>query len=236
MQVRNLLFRPYRFFERGGSRPSVSLLVVALLTVVTFAFGWAVFEVLLDRIDGTVMVDNPEYPGDVFCQGSFEQPTFGDCDAPRQVERDIDTTITDARGRFLVLSLFGPVLGWVVTGLYLHVGSWLAGDEGTVRDSFAVAAWGLVPAALSIVVGMAVLWVTFDPVTVTPEPDSDAVLDIVMTELGAFETTATVLGLVSLGWGAYIHDAGLVATRGVDRPQAFFIAVTLALLGSIGTL
>lgn len=214
----------------------MALLVVVLFTVVTVGFGWAFFEVLLGRIDGTVMVDNPEYPGEAFCQGSFEQPTFGDCDAPKEVERNVDTVITDARGQFLGRFLLFPALGWLFSGFFLHVGSWLAGNEGTVKDSFAVAAWGLVPAAFSIVVLTAVLWFTFDPITVTPESDPEGFLEIAMAELGAFETTATVLGLVSLAWSAYIHDAGLVATRGVDRPQAFFIAGLLAFFGFIGIL
>jgi hypothetical protein len=229
----NLLFRPYRFFERGGSRPLASLLVVALFTVVAFGFGFVFFEVLLNRIDGTVMVDNPAYPGDAFCQGPFD-PTIGDCDAPREVERNIDTTITDVRGRFLVLFLFVPVLGWLVSGLFLHVGSWLAGDEGTVKDSFAVAAWGLAPSGFSMLLGMAVLWVTFDPITVTPESNTEEFLNIAMAELEAFEITATVLSLVTLVWSAYIYVDGLIVTRGVDGPQAVAIVGVLAVFGLIG--
>jgi hypothetical protein len=94
-QARTLLFRPHRFFERWGSRPLASLLVVGLLTVVTLGFGWVVFEVFLTRINGTVMVDNPAYPGDAFCQGPGDPP-IGDCDAPREVERDIDTVLTSS--------------------------------------------------------------------------------------------------------------------------------------------
>lgn len=211
-----------------------SLLVVALSTVGVFAFGWAFFEVLLDRINGTVMLDNPAYPGDAFCQGPSD-PFVGDCDAPREVERNIDVIITDVRGQFLGLLFIAPSLGWLFRGFFLHVGSWLAGNEGTVKDSFAIAAWGLAPGVFSILVLTAVLWVTFDPITVTPESNPEGFLDIAMAELEAFVTTATVLGLVSSVWGAYIHFGGLVATRGVHRPQAAVIVGLLAFLELIGS-
>ncbi|MFB6227517.1 MAG: hypothetical protein ABEH88_02870 [Halobacteriales archaeon] len=67
------------------------------------------------------------------------------------------------------MSRLTPVRNLLFSGFFLHVGSWLAGNEGTVADSFAVAAWGLVPTVFSILVLTAVLWVTFDPMTVTPE-------------------------------------------------------------------
>jgi hypothetical protein len=232
-EVVDLLFRPRRFFERGGSRPLQSLVVVAVVTIIAFAFGWAFFELLVARIDGTVMAENPAYPGDAFCQIN---PAAEGCDAPREVRRDIDTVIADVRGEVLVLFLFFPPLGWLFSGLFLHVGSWLAGDEGTAKDSFAIAAWGVAPVVFSLVVGMAVLRVTFDPVTVTAGTNADQFLDLVTEELDPFVSAATVFGIGSTLWGAYINHGGLVATRGVRSPRAAVIVGVLAALNVVAIL
>jgi hypothetical protein len=240
--ARDLLFRPGEFFERGGSRPFPALVVVGVVSVIVFAAGWTVFEMMITRINGTVMVDNPAYPGDAFCQGTGDpfvgkgDPFVGNCDAPEKVERDVDAILEELRGGFLLVFLFGPVLGWLFIGLVLHVGSWLAGDEGTVKDSFAVAAWGTVPSVFSIAIGVAVFWVTFDPITVTPDSTPEEFVDLVTAEFERTRGVNTLVGIVTVLWSAYIHVGGLVATRGVPRSRAVFIAGIVAVLAVIGTL
>jgi len=233
--ARDLLFRPREFFERGGSRPFPALVVVGVVSVIVFAAGWTVFEMMITRINGTVMVDNPAYPGDAFCQGTGD-PFVGNCDAPEKVERDVDAILEELRGGFLLVFLFGPVLGWLFSGLVLHVGSWLAGDEGTVKDSFAVAAWGTVPSVFSIAIVVAVFLVTFDPITVTPDSTPEEFVDLATAEFERTRGVGTLVGIVTALWSAYIHVGGLVATRGVPRSRAVFIAGIVAVLAVIGTL
>ena len=233
--ARVLLVRPRRFFERRGSRPKLALVAVAVVTLAVFVAAWSVFELFMARIDGTVMVDNPAYPGDAFCRGPGD-PIAGDCDAPKQVERDIDTVIAEVRGEFLGFALVVSVVAWLFNGLLLHVGSWLAGNEGSVVDSFAVAAWGLIPTVFSVVTAVTVLWLTFDPITVTPEDTPEQFLDVASTQLGTLTTVGIPLQIASVLWSAYIHIGGLVATRGVPRSRAVFIAGIVAVLALAGTL
>jgi len=141
--------------------------IVVLATVASLAAVWILTETFAARTDGTVLVDDPDHPGEAFCEGPLGE-NESDCEQLPDVERDIDAAIHEARGRLFGSLFLAVPVGRLFVGLLLHAGSRLAGGEGGVGDSFAVAAWGMIPGVVALAVGPAVLRLTFDPVTVTP--------------------------------------------------------------------
>lgn len=229
MRPRTPLLRPDRFFAERELN-DLRLLVVATILVVSVpaavsGVGW----VLTERVDGTVMVDNPERPSEAFCQGAPDSMDAG-CDAPAEVERNVDGPIDDAMGEFVGPALVGFPLVVLLVGLLLHAGSWLAdGTNGPAR-SFAVALWGLVPSLLGLAFALAVTWLVYDPLTVTPETDPSVLVEHTRRELTPLTTWGPVVsGLVTL-WGAVIWRYGLVEERGLRGAEASAVAGVTAVL------
>jgi hypothetical protein len=61
------------------------------------------------------------------------------CDAPAQIERNIDTVFAEAIGQLIAPTLLGSLIVLVLVGGLLHFGSWLLGGENGAAASFAVA-------------------------------------------------------------------------------------------------
>lgn len=228
MAPRTPLLHPDRYFADREPGVGRTLAVVALVTVGSMAGVYAIGWVFADRIDGTVTMDNPERPPEAFCDAS----TFEDdgCDQPREVERNIDEILSDAVGGIAGQLLWAMPLVWLLVGLLVHAGSWLAGGEGSAGRSFAVTAWGLVPSLAALAVGVAVLAVTFDPVTVTPADEPAVLQDRIMAQFGALRTAGAVLGLVTTAWGAVVWRFGLERWRGLSGAAATAVATVVALL------
>lgn len=234
MVPRTPLLHPDRYFTARRANFARALGVVAVLTALTvvavFVLGW----ILTARIDGTVMVDNPARPSDAFCSNDFFDGNG--CDQPRRVERNIDSIFNSAISKVAGQMVWGIPFAWLLFGLLLHAGSWLAGGENGASASFTVAAWGLVPSVVSMAIGLGVLYLTFDPVTVTPAHNPEMFREQVLGELGALSTAGTLLGVGTAVWSGVIWRFGLEHARRLSAGAATAVAAVGTLLTILASL
>lgn len=232
MAPRTPLLRPDRYFRERRVSLLRGVAVVAAVTVALVAALYGVGYVMAANVDGTVLVDNPAYPGDGFC----ESPPPGEwgCDEPPQVERNVDDPLWDGVNEAVVGLFWVPVVGWLLTGTVLHAASWLAGGEGGPARTFAVAAWGMAPAVVSLTTGVALLAATFDPVTVTTGTDPAAAAAAVRESVGALETFGAVGGALTSLWTGVVWFFGLHHARDLPPGRAAAVAGGLTLLLLLG--
>ncbi|NHN46635.1 YIP1 family protein [Halostella sp. JP-L12] len=231
MSPRTPLLRPGRYFDERGVSLARGLAVVALVTAAMVAGVYGMGLIFTERIDGAVTVDNPERPPDAFCEGSAgSEQLASSCDEPKEVKRDIDEFLWKAVGKSASGLVLGLPIVWLFVGGLLHAGSWLAGGEGSARNSWAVAAWGLAPGVAGFAVGLVVLALTFDPVTVSSSAEPAALRREVIDSLGALEVAGTVTGVATTLWGAVIWRVGLQEGRNVGGTAASAVAGAAALL------
>ena len=159
MSPRTPLIRPDRYFATHEAAVFRVLIILGVLTVAGPATVYGVGWILVDHIDGTVVIDNPYRPPAVLCDGAIDSAGFdkADCDRPREIERNVDRLLWSAIDELLLPALVAFPIAWVLIGLFLHVGSVLATGEGGILPSFAVAAWGMLPTLVSLVVMLPVL-------------------------------------------------------------------------------
>ncbi|WP_254823530.1 Yip1 family protein [Haloglomus halophilum] len=225
------LRRPDRYFSERtaslGRGVAVAGLTILVLLAGVYALGW----MFAANIDGTVTVDNPAYPGDTFCDGdSPGRFTPSGCDEPEQVERNIDHFIWKAIGTVAGQLAIGLPIVWVLVAGTLHAGSWLANGEGPFGRTLTVAAWGMVPALLGMVVTLLAFWVTFDPITVSSGQDPAAFRDQAIAQLDAMRLVGQASGVLTMAWGAVIWRFGLLHERGVSGTAASAVAAVAAVL------
>lgn len=237
MAPRTPLLRPDRYFAERDLSLGRVLAVFGLVLFAGLAAVYGVGYLLVTHIDGTVMVDNPERPPELFCDGDMEFEIYddADCDAPREVEQDVDPLLWDAVGELAGPMLVGMLL--VVAGVTasLHAGSWLAGGKNGVTASFAVAVWGMTPIVVVAPASIAVLWALLDPVTISagsPEP----AIDRLLSQLRAHQSVGTVSSVLSGVWSAAIWRFGLEHERGIEGVAATGVAVVTAMLLVLGGL
>jgi hypothetical protein len=236
MAPRTPLLHPGRFFAERSPHFGRIILVFALVVFAGLATVYGVGYLLVAHVDGTVMVDNPERPPEMFCDSEMDSMPFdeSDCDAPQQVERDIDSIIWDAIGEFA-----GPMLGGMlilILGLtmVIHAGSWLAGGTNGVAASFAVTVWGLAPMLLVVPLSMVAMAVVLDPVTLSSAQDPSSAFAGLERQLRSYQWIGTISTVVSSLWSAAIWRFGLKHERGVSGAAATAIAGAVALLVVIG--
>jgi len=236
MRPRTPLLRPDSYFARRTPDPVRGLILAVVVTLGSLVAIWLLGAVFMDRIDGTVAVDNPNRPPEGFCDdgtdGAFEEMDASafDCDAPAQVDRDIDTILGDAMGQFYGAMLVGLPIVLLLAGALLHVGTALFDADGGFAETLTVAAWGFTPTLLVMPVSLAVLWVMMDPVTVTAASDPAAFRDPVMESLDRWRPVALALNAVGSLWGAAVWTFGLESARSVSRSEAAAVAGTMTLL------
>lgn len=223
------LVRPDRFFAERSLHPTRLFVVVTVLVLSGPATVWGVGWVLTDHLDGTVMVDNPERPPDSYCRNAPESMAEG-CDRPAEVERNADAVLWEAVGRFVLPSLFGFPFALLVVGGLLHVGSWMLGGENGATESFAVAAWGLLPQVFGILALLALLAVALDPVAVTPDTDVAAMAESVRADVRLVGQWRPVVVGATAVWGGAIWLFGLEHERGLARVEAAGLAGSVVLL------
>lgn len=223
------LLRPRTFFAERDLDVRRLVAVVLLLALAGPATLYGVGWIFTTHIDGTVMVDNPERPPDWICQDDSGIHDREGCDQPRQVQRDVDSVIWSAlhgvAGRLL---LAGPV-AWLLAGLLLHVGSWLAGGERGPFASFGVAAWGMVPSLAAIVALLPVIYVAFDPISVSPGGQASAI-DAARAQIRSLRPYTSLSTVATTAWGAVIWRYGLEHERGLDPEPAWLVTGVIALL------
>jgi hypothetical protein len=236
MAPRTPLLHPERFFAERSHHVGRIVLVFALVVFAGFATVYGVGSLLVTHVDGTVMVDNPERPPEMFCDSEMDSMSFdeSDCDAPQQVERDVDSIIWDAIGE-----LAGPMLAGMLILLggltvLIHAGSWLAGGTNGVAASVTVTVWGLAPTLVVIPVSIVVMSVVLDPVTISAAQDPAMAFAGLERQLRAYQWVGTISTIVSSLWSAAIWRHGLEHEREVSSAAAAAIAGTVALLVVIG--
>ncbi|MFB6353874.1 MAG: YIP1 family protein [Halobacteriales archaeon] len=225
------LLRPGRYFaDREVDFFRVMVLVgllVAAGPMTIYGVGW----VVTDAVDGTLRVDNPARPPEAFCDeddGAFaDEPG---CNEPKQVERDVDALIWEAMGEFAGPGFIAYPLGLLVVTLLLHGGAGLYGTEQGWFPTFAVAAWGLIPAVLGVGVALVALALTVDPVTVAPGDDVGAALQPLEAQIRAVKPYRAFVTATTAAWGGYIWRAGLVEQQGLPAIEASIVAGVVAVL------
>lgn len=223
------LFRPCRFFVSRDFH-AMRIITVTFIIVFSLPIGiWGVGWVLQERIDGTVMIDNPNRPSQSFCEGAPTSMDMG-CGAPAQIERNIDAVISEAITQVTGSAFLGVFIVILLVGGLLHVGSWMVGGENGVAASFAIALWGLVPTLFSIVLGIGLLFVFIDPMTVTPDSDPTVLRDRVLTNINSLEQWGALFSGITTLWGGLIWRCGLKHRRGLSSAAATGVAGSVVLI------
>ena len=232
MSPRTPLLRPDRYFAEHELSFLRVMTVVGLLVAAGPAVVYGVGWVLAANVDGTVTVDNPERPPDWVCEDDTNSEVLDDenCDAPREVERNVDTVLWDAIDGIVGSALLAYPLALVGLTLSLHAGAWLLGAEDGLVATFAVAAWGMVPSLLLLPVTLVGLHLAIDPVTVSPTADPSMAFEPLLGQLRAFEPYGAIVTAASAIWGGVVWTFGLVHEQGLPRLEAATVAGLVALL------
>lgn len=233
MAPRTPLLRPDRYFDDREPDIVRGLAVAVLVTLTTVALIAGIGVVFTEKVDGTVMVDNPDRPPEGFCEtggtslpDGFDDSAFN-CSAPAEIERNIDSLIDDALGGFYGVMLLGVPILLLVVAAALHVATAAVGGEGSFGVTATVTAWGFAPTIVTTPLGLAALWVVMDPVTIAAGIEPAALEQTLLKSLSPWLPLATGLNLSSLLWGAIIWTFGLQAGRDVSRAQAGAIAIVV---------
>lgn len=241
MAPRTPLLRPDRYFAARDPSAARGLIVAVLFVVGTLAMVAALGGIFTAKIDGTVTVDNPNRPSEQFCDGplneSFDETnaSFG-CDEPAEIERNIDVIVDRAVGQFYGPLLIGlPVVFGVAAGL-LHLGTALANGRGSFGATMTVTAWGFTPVLVTMPLALAALWLTMDPITISPGMDPSAFQSTLLAQIDDWAPIAFVFNAAGSLWGAAIWTFGLERARDVSRGAAATTALVvtgLVLLGGV---
>lgn len=134
-------------------------------------------------------------------------------------------------GAILIAGLSTLVGLLILAGLY-HLGTALAGGSGSFSDTLIVAAWGMVPSIVGIVVGAALFVITFDPGGASAGPEALA-RSLLRSQSHPLQLLVT---LVVTGWQVYVVSHGLKHARNVGMGAAAAVAVVVTLLGLVAQL
>jgi hypothetical protein len=233
MSPRTPLLRPDRYFDDREPDITRGIAVAVLVTLTAVALIAGIGFVFTEKIDGTVMIDNPDRPPEGFCEtgGTSLPDGFGDsgfnCSAPAEVERNIDSLITGSLGEFYGVMLIGVPIMLLVVAAGLHLATAAVGGEGSFGATATVAVWGFAPTLVTTLLGLVALWLVMDPVTVATDVEPDILQQTLLESLGPWLPIASVLNIGSLLWGAVIWTFGLQAGRDVSRAQAGAIAIVV---------
>ena len=117
---------------------------------------------------------------------------------------------------------------WVLLAVALHVGARLAGGTGGFGQTAAVAAWGLVPALVSVILSSAVLVafaVQTDPSASSPET---LIAQVRNLQSGISGLVLLLVQISGAAWQAFVWAGGLRAVHEISRVAAAATAVLVA--------
>lgn len=239
MAPRTPLLRPDRYFADRDPDLARGLVVAALFVVGTLAMIAVLGGIFTAKIDGTVMVDNPDRPPETFCDTgmneTFEETNVSfDCDAPAAVERDIDVVIEQAMGQFYGPLLIGVPIVFVGAAALLHLGTAMANGRGSFGSTLTVTAWGFAPVLVTMPLSLAALWLTMDPVTISPGTDPAVLESTLLSQIQGWAPIALALNAAGSLWGAAIWTFGLEHARNVSRVGAAATAIVVTGLLLLG--
>lgn len=236
MSPRTPLLRPDRYFaERDLDLARVAaVFVVVVLSGVSAVYG--IGYLLVTHVNGTVMVDNPERPPEMFCDDGMSTDFYNEtaCNAPKQVEQNIDPIIWDAIGEIAGPMFVGMLLLVAGVTVLLHLGSWFAGGTNGLSASFGVAVWGTAPIVFVMPVSLAILWITLDPVTISAASAPEHAFEELTTQLHAHHWIGIGSSVLSGLWSATIWRFGLEHERNLTGAGATVVAGMVALLVILG--
>ena len=226
------LLRPDRYFAERDLHGGRVLLAVGIVLFSALGLAYGVGHVLTSNVDGTVLVDNPERPPEVFCDGGTDPPGFDDdaCEEPRQVERNVDQIIDRAIGEVAGYLVVGMVLVLAGFTLVVHVGAWLAGGSNGLAASVAVTVWGMTPIVVTAPLALVVLSTTLDPVTLDAASDPAAAFADLEAQIRSLAWLGTLSSILSGLWSAVIWKFGLEHRHDLTAGQATAVAAVTALL------
>lgn len=230
--VTTFLLRPGQFFDRRAGRLdgveggvlaaglSVALTMVLAVTLWLFA----------QQFTGTTTVDNPAYPGEMFCDdgGTVGGMTVGGCDEPPTVTRELSALLWEEVVGLLPWLFVGLLIVWLGLAVALHVGALVGGGTGRFGETLAVAAWGLVPTLVVSAVAGAAL-VGFAARTDLAASSPEALLaEVRRLQSGVSGLTFLLLQVGAAVWQAFVWAEGLRVVHGLSRVAAGATAVLVA--------
>lgn len=228
------LDRSAAFFEREWVRSPVVVLVIVAAVAVLTAAGVAGLGVVFEAtIDQQVTVDNPAHTPDWVCENEEPNSAFADgCDEPETIRVDAGEQLREVTMRFVPILLVGVPIWWVVFGGALHVGTLVAGGDGSIGDSLSIAAWALVPELLRLAAGIVAIRLALDAASVggtTPE----ALVDEATAAITSVEGPLAVASLLTIAVQWWIVVGGLETRHDLSRGAAAGLA---ALFGVVAFL
>lgn len=224
------LSRPGEFFERRAARLSglegaVLAAVLSVLMTLSLAVSLRLFA---GQFTGTRTVDNPAYPGETVCAGNGVTP--GGCTEPPTVSREVSSLLWEQVVDILPGVFVGLLILWVFLSVALYVGARLAGGTAGLGRTAAVAAWGLVPTLVVVVLAGVVL------VAFAAQADlSTSSPDALLTQSRQLQSGVSGLSLLLLqiggaAWQAFVWAGGLRAVHEISRRAAVAVALFVAVI------
>lgn len=211
----------------------VALGSALLLAIATYALGVE----LAEQFTGTVTVDNPAYPGDGFCEGpafdemyeevndeSSEFPSMdAACDEPKTVERDPAPIVREAFARVALYVFFGWFILWTGGAFLLHVAAKIAEGDGSLTETFAIAAWSGVPSALASIPAVVLVGYAVQSAELSLE-NPERTREAIETAVAPAEPVLLLFTVIGTLWQAGIWYAGLVSRHDLDTGQATIVS------------
>ncbi len=231
--VRDALARPDRFFRERRVGTSLAagfvvVLVVALgLTAGVASVGWLFTE----SIDATETIDNPNQPPEWVCDQHADDPDSAFANAcegePDEIEIDVGEVVWEEFVGVLPWVFLAGLLAWPIAGGVLFLAGRLAGGDGGFGDTVAMAAWGLVPELVGVVIALADVSLSLHGTTFTGSPEA-IVADLEAATDGV-TWRATLGSLLVAGWQTYVWAYGLKHVHGIPIARAGVAAGVVAL-------
>lgn len=229
---RTPLLRPGRYFAAHDGSPPLKHAALAVLVVAVATAGGAalIIDQLAAALDVPVTVDNPAYPGDMFCgENSAYDDTPSGCDEPKTVERELGALVAEEFSWLPFATLLLVPVWWLFQATVLHLTSALADGEGSFDGTLAVAGWGMVPSLVRLVGVAGFIAVSVQSITAPADPDGAVqALRVAMTGVQPLSFGLAFLAAV---WAGAIRTYGLADARDLSTWRAGWIVGLLTLFG-----
>lgn len=226
---RTPLLRPGRYFAAHDGTPPLkhAALAVLAVTIATAAGGALIIDQLAAALDVTVTVDNPAYPGDVFCDGDGDTPSG--CTEPKTVERELGAMVAEEFSWLPFAALLLVPVWWLLQATILHLASALANGEGSFGGTLVAAGWGMVPSLVRIA-GVAV-FIAISVQSLSVPADPEGAVQALQSALAGAKPLSFALAVLAAVWGGAIRTYGLADARDLSRWTAGWIVGILTVVG-----
>lgn len=226
---RTPLLRPGRYFAAHDGTPPLkhAALAVLVVTIATAVGGALVIDQLAAALDVTITVDNPAYPGEMFCDGGENTPSG--CTEPKTVERELGALVAEEFSWLPFAMLFIVPGWWLLQATILHLASRLADGEGSFGGTLVAAGWGMVPSLVRIVGVAAFVVVSVQSLTFPADPQG--AVQALRTALAGAKPLSLGLAVLAAVWGGAIRTYGLADARDLTTWTAGWIVGILTVVG-----